>query len=98
MSCSNRNATVLWSCVLSLHALPTVNGHRIEHGEAQKNPLRLRCAGFGLKRRRLLAPEEFTQLLENRMNTWFSVFDLKKYHQKYQHFLNCLLCGGFDTA
>jgi len=40
-----------------------------------------------------LAPEEFTQLLENRMNTWFSVFDLKKYHQKYQHFLNCLLCG-----
>lgn len=85
MSCSNRNATVLWSCVLSLHALPTVNGHRIEHGEAQKNPLRLRCAGFGLKRRRLLAPEEFEKCLESRMNAGSYVCDLKKYRQKYRH-------------
>ena len=46
MSCSNRNATVLWSCVLSLHALPTVNGHRIEHGEAQKKPATPEVCGF----------------------------------------------------
>ena len=87
MSCSNCDATVLWFCVLSLHALPTVNGHRIEHGEAQKNPLRLRCAGFGLKRRRLLAPEGIEQFYLSRMNACFCRFGFDFFPRMFPRFI-----------